>query len=182
MAVTAPKDQTVLYVYYHTPIRTDVADFRINVMPNGGDYEIILTSDILKNIPVDGYIFKYWMSGPIPEESTIYSVEQVVFKSKADEIHLHLYGFYEPIVKQKNIKARYQQKIDTEANWNKAVNFIPMKGEIIIYKDSDIVKEKIGDGITTVGNLKFNTDDTLAYSGVAADSKAVGDALADIYA
>ena len=78
--------------------------------------------------------------------------------------------------------ARYQQKIDTEANWNKAVNFIPMKGEIIIYKDSDIVKEKIGDGVTTVGNLKFNTDDTLAYSGVAADSKAVGDALADIYA
>lgn len=86
------------------------------------------------------------------------------------------------MAQQRQVQGRFTQKIDTTENWNKAVNFIPMPGEIIIYKDSDTVKEKIGDGITTVGNLKFNTDNTLAYSGVAADSKAVGDALADIYA
>lgn len=78
---------------------------------------------------------------------------------------------------QKQVQGRFAQKIDTTANWDKAVNFIPMLGEIIIYKDNDIVKEKIGDGVTTVGNLKFNTDNTLAYSGVAADAKAVGQAL-----
>ena len=85
------------------------------------------------------------------------------------------------MAQQKQVQGRFTQKIDTTENWNKAVNFIPMPGEIIVYKDGDIVKEKIGDGATTVGNLKFNTDNTLAYSGVAADSKAVGDALADIY-
>ena len=36
------------------------------------------------------------------------------------------------------IKARFAQKHDVEANWNKATNFIPKAGEIIIYdKDSN---------------------------------------------
>lgn len=85
------------------------------------------------------------------------------------------------MAQQKQVQGRFTQKIDTTENWNKAVNFIPMPGEIIIYKDGDIVKEKIGDGVTTVGNLKFNTDNTLTIEGATADSKAVGDALTDIY-
>ena len=33
----------------------------------------------------------------------------------------------------KDFYTRIQHKIDTEENWNKAVNFVPLKGEIIIY-------------------------------------------------
>ena len=35
---------------------------------------------------------------------------------------------------EKNINARIQHKHDIEANWNKAVNFTPKKGEIISYE------------------------------------------------
>lgn len=151
----APQNEITLYVHYHTPVGTDDASFTVNVPADEDVNVITLTSDILKNIPVDGYIFKYWMDGAHIEESTIYSVDQVIEIPTND---LHLYGFYEPIVKQKNVKARYQQKIDTEANWNKAVNFIPMKGEIIIYqKDENYSYDriKIGDGITVVTDLTF---------------------------
>ena len=52
---------------------------------------------------------------------------------------------------------RIQLKHDTETNWNKAVNFIPKAGEMIIY-DADgtnPVRIKIGDGITGVNSLPF---------------------------
>lgn len=59
------------------------------------------------------------------------------------------------------IKARVTHKHDTEANWNKAINFIPLKGELIIY-DSDAThscpRVKVGDGAETVINLPFITD------------------------
>jgi hypothetical protein len=45
-------------------------------------------------------------------------------------------------------------KHDTAANWAKAVNFIPQKGEIIVYDDMD-PPFKIGDGIHTVNDLPF---------------------------
>ncbi len=61
-----------------------------------------------------------------------------------------------------NIKSRIQLKNDTEENWNKAVNFIPRKGELIIYNaDSSndnarpFPRLKVGDGITNVINLPF---------------------------
>ena len=57
-----------------------------------------------------------------------------------------------------NIKVRHIQKHDTEENWNKAVNFIPKQGEIIIYDvDSNYSYErmKIGDGTTLVSSLPF---------------------------
>ena len=50
---------------------------------------------------------------------------------------------------------------DIEANWNKCVNFIPNKGELIVY-DSDeehnYQRFKIGDGVTTIINLPFTVD------------------------
>ena len=61
---------------------------------------------------------------------------------------------------EKNMNARIQHKHDIEANWNKALNFIPKQGEIIIYDiDANYNYErfKIGDGITTVNNLLFIT-------------------------
>ena len=62
---------------------------------------------------------------------------------------------------EKNINARIPQKIDTEENWNKAVNFIPKKGELIIYDVDASHSEhrfKIGNGVTTVVNLPFRFD------------------------
>lgn len=59
---------------------------------------------------------------------------------------------------EKNISSRIIHKHDIEANWNKATNFIPKAGEIIIYdKDEtyDYERFKIGDGETKVIDLKF---------------------------
>ena len=56
------------------------------------------------------------------------------------------------------IKERIQLKNDTEANWNKARNFIPLKGEVIIYSTDDthpFSRIKIGDGTTPVIDLPF---------------------------
>ena len=59
---------------------------------------------------------------------------------------------------EKHINARIPQKIDSELNWDKAINFIPMKGEIIVYsKDENYSYDriKIGDGIKKVKELPF---------------------------
>ena len=56
------------------------------------------------------------------------------------------------------INSRIQLKNDTEVNWNKAVNFIPKKGEVIIYSADGthpFSRIKVGDGLTTVINLPF---------------------------
>lgn len=63
----------------------------------------------------------------------------------------------------KNFDARVQLKNDIEANWIKAVNFIPLKGELIIYNPSpdDVnypsieYRFKIGDGLTKINDLDF---------------------------
>ena len=61
----------------------------------------------------------------------------------------------------KTFQGRIIQKHDTKANWDKATNFVPLKGEIIVY--DDLKKIKIGDGATKVGSLTFINDlDTLA--------------------
>ena len=61
----------------------------------------------------------------------------------------------------KTFQGRIVQKHDTKANWDKATNFVPLKGEIIVY--DDLKKIKIGDGATNVGSLAFINDlDTLA--------------------
>lgn len=56
------------------------------------------------------------------------------------------------------IYTRAQQKHDIEANWIKAVNFIPLAGEIIIYDTDEYynyVRYKIGNGMTKVNELPF---------------------------
>lgn len=53
---------------------------------------------------------------------------------------------------------RFTPKGDTEANWNKAVGFIPLDREVIIYKPDENHPDpriKIGDGVTVVQNLPF---------------------------
>ena len=59
---------------------------------------------------------------------------------------------------EKSLQARIQNKCDLTANWEKATNFVPKKGEIIVYSDgggTGIPKMKVGDGTTKVGSLKF---------------------------
>ena len=59
------------------------------------------------------------------------------------------------------IEGRIKQKHDTTANWDAAVGFVPLEGEIIIYDDYEIRDGvpfpalKIGDGTTPVGDLPF---------------------------
>ena len=73
----------------------------------------------------------------------------------------------------KEIASRIYLKHDVEANWNKAVTFIPQKGEIIIYdRDDNLDNEeikgnysyarfKMGDGITPAINLPFYLEEEL---------------------
>ena len=61
---------------------------------------------------------------------------------------------------EKNIQTRHIQKHGVENHWKKVKNFVPKKGEIVIYDiDSNYSYErfKIGDGTTRVGDLPFAT-------------------------
>ena len=59
---------------------------------------------------------------------------------------------------EKTIKSRIVHKHDSETNWNRATNFVPKQGELIIY-DTDTnhsyARVKIGDGTTNVSALPF---------------------------
>ena len=86
---------------------------------------------------------------------------------------------------EKIINSRTQQKHDTQVNWDKAINFIPKAGEIIVY-DEDATHSypriKIGDGKSFLADLEFlvNIDVTLTKSSAAADAKTVGDAITNL--
>ena len=80
---------------------------------------------------------------------------------------------------EKKINSRIQQKHDVAANWAKATNFIPKKGEIIIYdaeynasgEETQAVRFKIGDGSKTINNLPFAViDRTVKLGGGSAPS------------
>lgn len=69
------------------------------------------------------------------------------------------------------MKERLTLKHDIAANWKKAVNFVPLAGEIIIYdgiveddKYIEIPKLKIGDGKTKLNDLPFVESDTTKTS------------------
>lgn len=86
---------------------------------------------------------------------------------------------------EKELRTRMIQKHDIEVNWEKAINFIPKKGELIVYdpdENYDYSRVKIGDGISTVNELPFiiAVDTTLTQAGKAADAKAVGDAISKL--
>ena len=64
---------------------------------------------------------------------------------------------------QNKIKTRIQHKHDLEVNWQKAVKFVPLDGELIIYdkeidSSGNVIKPervKIGDGVNNVNDLAF---------------------------
>lgn len=53
----------------------------------------------------------------------------------------------------KILQTRVQNKHDIKANWDKATNFIPLAGEIIIYDDLNRIK--IGDGESYLKDIKY---------------------------
>lgn len=68
------------------------------------------------------------------------------------------------------ISGRVCARVDTTENWNAQPDFIPLKGEIIVYKDSRIITDdlgneipvpdiKIGDGDAYLIDLPFVGDD-----------------------
>lgn len=60
-----------------------------------------------------------------------------------------------------NIFTRMIQKHDKESEWLKAIDFIPLSGEIIVYDEDDnynYKRIKIGDGITKINDLSFVTN------------------------
>lgn len=62
------------------------------------------------------------------------------------------------------LKSRFINTHDTEENWNKCTNFIPNKGEMIVYdcdENYDYPRLKIGDGKNTIINLPFTIGMTL---------------------
>lgn len=62
---------------------------------------------------------------------------------------------------EKTLNTRIQQKHDIEANWLKAVNFIPKVGEVIVYDIDEThttPRMKIGDGVKNVNELEFIGD------------------------
>ena len=62
---------------------------------------------------------------------------------------------------EKNMNTRIQHKHDIESNWNKALNFIPKIGELIVYdvdENYNYSRFKIGDGVRTINDLEFLLD------------------------
>ena len=77
---------------------------------------------------------------------------------------------------EKKLKTRTQQKTDTLANWEKATNFIPLKGEQCIY--SDINRMKVGDGVTLLSKLPFfDSGIYKSYTGIIATSSSSQDVM-----
>lgn len=65
------------------------------------------------------------------------------------------------------IYKRMQQRNDIEENWNKAINFIPLMGEIIVYnpdQNYSNIRFKIGDGKNFLKDLPFQEDKTFSIT------------------
>lgn len=73
------------------------------------------------------------------------------------------------------INTRIAMKSDSEANWNLAANFVPMRGELIVYLPDthhNYTRLKIGDGETSVGSLAFIDAATIGGHNVIMDTTA----------
>lgn len=85
---------------------------------------------------------------------------------------------------EKTFQSRIQLKHSTEVDWQKAINFIPLAGEVIIY-DADAnnpVRYKIGDGVTNVNALPFATGTAVLYTSQALTNEQKEQARANIEA
>lgn len=82
----------------------------------------------------------------------------------------------------KTMNTRIQLKCDTEANWSKASNFTPQKGEAIIYSaDSThpFSRLKVGDGSTNINSLPFIDASTVEGKTIKINTTAYWNSLLD---
>lgn len=79
---------------------------------------------------------------------------------------------------EKKLTTRIQQKADSKANWDKAVNFVPLKGEYIYYSDLNMVR--VGDGVKKLSELSFiaQPTKTLNTNNTAAQVASANEAIA----
>ena len=73
------------------------------------------------------------------------------------------------------VKTRIQLKNDTEANWSRAINFVPLKGELIVYSTDEahpFFRLKVGDGVTLVSDLPFVDSSTVDGKAILIDTTA----------
>lgn len=85
---------------------------------------------------------------------------------------------------EKNMKTRIQHKHDSAENWNKAINFIPLVGELIVYDADEIYsypRFKVGDGKTTVVNLAFVNEQILSTQVIHGENKILLSNIIDNY-
>ena len=61
------------------------------------------------------------------------------------------------------INTRIQQKRDSTANWNAALGFIPLQGELIIYNDYKTIEKEIDGELRTVQIPGIKIGDGRAY-------------------
>lgn len=77
----------------------------------------------------------------------------------------------------KTMKARVQHKHDVEINWEKATNFIPLTGEIIVYDPDESYnypRIKIGNGETNINSLPFITEDYAKIADIPTKPEDIG--------
>lgn len=85
---------------------------------------------------------------------------------------------------EKNMKTRIQHKHDSAENWSKAINFIPLVGELIVYDADEIYsypRFKVGDGETTVVNLAFVNEQILSTQVIHGENKILLSNIIDDY-
>lgn len=76
-------------------------------------------------------------------------------------------------MKDPNMRARISQLHKTEAAWNLLLDFVPMRGEFVVFDPDDLhdcARLKIGDGTTKLRDLPFFIDraiDTFISNGYA---------------
>lgn len=61
-------------------------------------------------------------------------------------------------MKDPNMRARISQLHRTESEWNLLTNFVPMKGEVIVFDPDEqcpYARLKVGDGTTKLQELPF---------------------------
>lgn len=84
----------------------------------------------------------------------------------------------------KYVDGRITFKHDTDANWQNASDFVPLEGEMVVYdadEECNYARLKVGDGTTSICDLPFIIDATVAntLSGVTASD--IGALDADDY-
>ena len=72
-----------------------------------------------------------------------------------------------------SVNARIKVKRDTTENWNRALGFIPLQGEIIVYEDFDSYEvEEYGQNVTKyIPNIKIGTGNAYVQDLAFVDDK-----------